>query len=291
MKYHAESGMSSPISPDVEFLVLSQDCAFTEGPLWSPDGYFLFSDTTANVVYKIGEHIPRTVFIENAGTSRPEDPELKPGQAGSNALAWHDGVLLVCRHGSHDIAQWIDGELVPFISEYKGRPLNSPNDIIVNRDGRIWFSDPPYGLSEGILHPEKYQPLAGLYCYDNGRLELWSSAYQYPNGVVLSPDESILYLCSTKAYENVVSRFDARTGQRLDDFARVDSDGIETDPEGNVYCCAQDGIVIFNPSGEKLGRIELPKRPANCAWGGPGGRDLLVTAREDIYLLKALLRG
>src|SRR4051812_14432943 len=177
------------IRKDFEVIKLSDDCVFTEGPVWNPAGFYLFSDITANCIYRITEEGNKEVFLAESGTKDPGDPDLKPDQAGSNALAYNaSGSLLVCQHGGHGIARYDGVELAPFISEYKQRPFNSPNDLIVHEDGRIWFSDPPYGLKDGKLQPAKFQPLAAVYCLNEGELSLVCDKYQYPNGVCLSPD-------------------------------------------------------------------------------------------------------
>src|SRR6476619_1636413 len=141
----------------------ADDCLFTEGPVWNEKGFYLFSDITGNCIYRISGPGKKDVFLANSGTSRPDDPDLKKGQEGSNALAYtREGSLLICRHGSHDMAVY-DGQAVhPFISSYNGRPFNSPNDLIIHPDGRIYFSDPPYGLKDGKLDPGKFQPVAGV---------------------------------------------------------------------------------------------------------------------------------
>src|SRR6478609_6864452 len=190
------------INQDFEIKTLDTECLFTEGPVYNKVGYYLFSDIPANVIYKIEEGKKKEVFIANSGTDNPEDPDIKKDQAGSNALAYTaDGLLLVCQHGSHGIASYNGDKLSPFISSFYGRPFNSPNDFIIHSDGRIYFSDPPYGLKDGKLNPAKFQPIAGVYCWKDGNLELICDKYQYPNGVCFSPDEKTLYICSNKPFE------------------------------------------------------------------------------------------
>lgn len=276
---------------DFETQILAGDCRFTEGPLWNPEGFYLFSDITANTVYKLVPGQPKEIFIAESGTSNPADEDLKPDQAGSNALAYdREGRLLVCRHGSHEIATWDGKALQPYVASYNGRPFNSPNDLVVDQKGRVFFSDPPYGLKEGKLNPGKFQPGAGAYCFQDGEVRLFSDRYQYPNGVCLTPDESELYLCSNKPFEGFVSVFDAATLQFKRILAEENSDGIKCDPHGNVYLCNKDGIVVLDRGGKRLALIAFPTVPANCCWGGEGGRDLFVCARENVFLVKNLLR-
>ncbi len=278
------------IRKDLEIEVLAHDCLFTEGPLWNEQGFYLFSDTPANVIYQIAPGQEKQIFLKNSGTGHPDDPDLKPDQIGSNGLAYtKDGALLVCQHGGHGIARYQSGVLQPFISSYRGRPFNSPNDLIVHADGRIYFSDPPYGLQEGKLNPSKFQPLAGAYCWQEGGLELICDRYQYPNGVCLSPDQRLLYICSNKPFEKFISVYETATNRFLKVLAEENSDGIECDSTGNVYLSNKDGLLILNKEGQRLALIGLPTIPANHCWGGSQGKDLFITARQNVFLIRDLL--
>jgi gluconolactonase len=281
------------IRKDPELLVLADDCLFTEGPVWNGEGYYLFSDIPANGIYKIGEEKPKELFLAHSGTYNTSDPllDLERKQYGSNGLAYdEEGSLLVCQHGDHGIARYDRGELTPFISKYAGKPFNSPNDLVLHSDGRIYFSDPPYGLKGGVLNPSKFQPVAGVYCWQYGESILISDRYQYPNGVVLSPDEKVLYICSTKPHEAFVSAYDTKKNRFLNVVAEENSDGIECDQHGNLYLCNKDGIIIVDRDGKRMALLALPKVPANICWGGSGKKDLLITAREEVYLLKGFLK-
>src|SRR4030095_13952253 len=131
------------INKDFEITKLSDDCLFTEGPVWNSDGFYLFSDIPANCIYKISETGSKEVYLKNSGTEDPGNNDLKKDQAGSNALAYDDhGDLLLCQHGDHGIAKYDGKNLQPFIQSYQGKPFNSPNDLILHSDGRIYFSDP-----------------------------------------------------------------------------------------------------------------------------------------------------
>lgn len=279
------------IQKEFEIEQLANDCLFTEGPVWNENGYYLYSDIPANCIYKITPGGNKEVYLSQSGTTNPDDPDLKPDQIGSNALAYNaKGELLICQHGGHGIALYDGREVQPFISTYRNKPFNSPNDFIVHKDGRIYFSDPPYGLKDGKLNPEKFQPLAGVYCWKNGDLQLICDKYQYPNGVCLSPDQSVLYICSNKPFEKFVSQYNTTTNQFIKVFAEETSDGIECDRAGNVYLCNKDGVIILNTKGERLALIELPTVPANICWGGNQLNDLFITARQNILLIRTLQR-
>ena len=277
------------INRDFEIEKLAGDCLFTEGPLWNKEGYYLFSDTTANAVYKIRQGKGKEVFLPDAGTGNRDDADLRPGQEGSNGLAFDsDSNLLICQHGNHAIARYDGSHVHPFITSYRERPFNSPNDLIVHSDGRIYFSDPPYGLREGRLNPSKYQPAAGVYCWKNNDLEMICDRYQYPNGVCLSPDETLLYICSNKPFEKFISVYETATNTFVKVLAEENIDGIENERPVNIYLRNKDGIIILDREGRKLALITLPTVPANHCWGGENLQDLFITARENIFLIKGL---
>lgn len=279
------------IRTDIDIETLADDCRFTEGPVWERDGFYVFSDITANTVYKLVPGQSKEILISQSGTDNPADEDLKPDQVGSNGLA-HDveNGLLVCQHGSHMVSRWKNGKLEPFITTYLGKPFNSPNDIIVDRRGRVFFSDPPYGLKNGKPNPEKFQPLAGVYCFDQGELTLICDRYQYPNGVCITPDGLQLYICSNKPTEKFISVYDLQTLQFKKILAEENSDGIKCDPKGNVYLSNKDGILILNNEGKRLALLQFPTVPANHCFGGVEGKDLFVTGRERVYRVKNLLR-
>ena len=279
------------ISKDFEIETLANDCLFTEGPVWNNEGFYLFSDIPANCIYKITERGKKEVYLSNSGTKNPNDPDLdqERKQIGSNALAYdHEKSLLICQHGGHGIAKFDGKNLEPFISSYQGRPFNSPNDLIFHKEGKIYFSDPPYGLKDGKLNPEKFQSLAGVYCRQDDEVQLICDKYQYPNGVCLSNDQTVLYICSSKPFEKFISAYDTSNDQFIKIFAEENSDGIEADRYDNVYLCNKEGIIILDREGKRLGLIRLPAIPANICWGGNDLNDLFITARENIFLIKGL---
>lgn len=279
------------INKDFEIINLAQNCLFTEGPVWNKEGFYLFSDIPANCIYKISEKGKREVYLANSGTNHPNDPDLKPDQIGSNALAYdHEENLLICQHGSHAIAKFDGKSLQPIVNSYQGKPLNSPNDFILHENGKLYFSDPPYGLKEGKLNPEKFQSIGGVYCFKENEVQLICDKYQYPNGVCLSKDQKSLYICSNKPFEKFVSVYDTSSNQFLKIFAEENSDGIEVDRFDNIYLCNKDGIIVLDRNGERLALIQLPTISANICWGGKEMSDLFVTARDNIYLIRSLQR-
>jgi gluconolactonase len=269
---------------------LSDESKFTEGPVWNPAGFYLFSDIPDNRIYRIAPGQRKHLFLSESGTNDPFNVDLNPEQAGSNGLCNdHDGGLLICRHGSHSIARY-KNQLQTFIDSYGGRPLNSPNDLVLHNNGTLFFSDPPYGLKDGKLNPARFQDKAAVYAWKNGALHVVCDRYQYPNGVALSPGQSELYICSNKPFEKFISVYDAHTFEYKNVFAEENSDGMEVDRHGNLYLCNREGLLVLDASGKRLALFHLAATPANCCWGGPSMRDLLITARQYVFLVKDLLK-
>ncbi|MBD0286220.1 MAG: SMP-30/gluconolactonase/LRE family protein [Flavisolibacter sp.] len=287
-----DASITDFINTGFEIEKLDSTCAFSEGPVWNQEGFYLFSDIPRNVIYKLAPGTDKEVFINQSGYTSSRERSALAEQIGSNGLAYDAGhQLLICQHGNGAVAQWQGEDVKPFFSGYNGKPFNSPNDIIMHSNGTIYFSDPPYGLKDQKLQPEKYQPLAGIYCWRNGAVELFSTHYQYPNGVCLSPDERILYTCSNKPFEKFILAFDALSLQLKGTIAAENSDGIKCDRYHNLFLCSKEGIIILNKEGKRLAKIELETIPANCCWGGNGMNDLFITARQNIFLIRNLLRA
>jgi gluconolactonase len=279
------------LNSEFQLLVLCDDCQFTEGPLWNDDGFYLFSDIPANSIYSIHPGEEKKVFLEKSGTGDPMHADLNPEQAGSNGLAYDiNGDLLVCRHGSHSVARYTN-TLDDIVNCYDGKPLNSPNDLAVHRNGTVFFSDPPYGLKEGKSNESKYQSSSRVYALKDKELNVVCEKYEYPNGVILSKDEKHLFICSNKPFEAFISVYDANTFDFVQVFAKENSDGMEIDDAGNLYLCNREGLIVLNSDGKRAALIRLPNIPSNCCWGGNLKRDLLVTARNYVLLLKDFKRS
>jgi gluconolactonase len=267
---------------------LDDTCAFSEGPVWHSEGYYLFSDIPKNNIAQLTPGKEKKVFLRESGFTGERETELSE-QIGSNGLAFDGGgSLLICQHGNGAIAKYDGASIKPFLTQYEGRRFNSPNDIIAHQNGSLFFSDPPYGLKDGKAQPQKFQPIAAFYCWRNGEIQLLTDKYQYPNGVCLSPDEKSLYTCSNKPFEKFILEFDTETLACKRTICAENSDGIKCDRRGNLYLCSKEGILIINPAGERLAKIELETIPANACWGGKDLTDLFITARENIFLIPNL---
>jgi gluconolactonase len=256
---------------------------FTEGPVWMADGYLLFSDIPANIMYKWTPENGAEVWREPSGNS--------------NGLTRNsDDLLLACEHGNRRVSRTNpDGTVETIAGAYQGKRLNSPNDLVVKSDGVVYFTDPPYGIQP----EEKEQPHNGVYrILTDGSLELMADDFERPNGLAFSPDESILYI--DDSYYRHLRAFDVREDGTLENSRIIcdmdhpqpgSPDGLKVDEEGHIYVTGATGVWVFESDGELLGVVAPPERPANCAWGDEDKKSLYLTAQTSLYRIRTTVAG
>jgi len=267
---------------------------FLEGPLWMKEGYLIVSDLSANKIYKITNEGKAEVFVDNSGYTGTDTTNL-PEHKGSNGLAFDkEGNVLVCQHGNHAIAMIKkNGTLHSVVDSYKGKRLNSPDDLVVKSDGSIYFTDPPYGLKNGDKDERKVQEQNGIYRYHNGSLTLLSTDYRYPNGIALSPDEKYLYVSSYDLNE-LLRRYEIAPDGTLKNgkiFSTTIGDGVKVDSRGNVYLCNWQGVHIFSPDGKEIGLIALGEPVTNLNWGDEDFKSLYIVSASNIYKVRMKIPG
>lgn len=281
------------VAPNTKVEKIAGGFEFTEGPVWHPDGFLLFSDIPANTIYQWRPLAERGTASTGEEISVFRQPS---GKANGNALDIL-GRLVTAEHENRRLSLTKkDGQVVTLASHYQEKRLNSPNDMVVKSDGSIYFSDPPFGIK-----PEQEElGFYGVYhLTPDGTLTLLVDDFVRPNGIALSPDETKLYVNDSQ--EGHIRVFDVRPDGTLDNgklFAKLKppgkdgaADGMEVDVEGNVYSTAPGGIWIFSPNGELLGIIEIPEPPANLTWGDSDGRTLYITAKSGLYRIRLALSG
>ncbi|WP_243794474.1 SMP-30/gluconolactonase/LRE family protein [Saccharopolyspora gloriosae] len=262
---------------------------FIEGPVWNQaEGYLLFSDIQADRMYR------RSATGELTTYRRPSR------MANGNA---YDGAsrLLTCEHAtSRLVREEADGGLSVLAERFDGRELNSPNDVVVAKDGTILFTDPVYGrVAPHGVPREPELPFRGVYKVDpaSGELSLLAKDFNGPNGLCLSVDERYLFVNDTERLHIRRFGFDggALTGGVV--WAEVAGegigvpDGMKVDSSGNLYCTGPGGIHVFDADATCLGVIRVPENPANFTWGGRDLCSLYICATTSLYRCRTKLPG
>ncbi|GAA5520789.1 SMP-30/gluconolactonase/LRE family protein [Aliifodinibius salicampi] len=264
--------------------VITEGFQFTEGPYWHADGYLLFSDIPANTIYK--------------WTPGSEDSEvyIKPSGHSNGITETAEGHLLLVQHDGLVSKVNDEKELVTLADSYKGQRLNSPNDVTVASNGTIYFTDPPFGVSD----EDKELAFSGVYKLVEGEEpELLFDGFDTPNGVVLNREESKIYVNNTSSGDIMVfERAADGTFEDGEQFANVGAssdtgaaDGMVVDEEGRVYSTGPGGIFIFSSDGNQVEKIDLPARATNMEWGGNDFATLFITTPSAVYRLPMNVKG
>lgn len=252
---------------------------FTEGPVWSREGFLLFSDVPNNRVVRFTPGHGVATFRDNT--------------SGANGNAFDkDGRLYSCESRTRRVVrQKKDGEWEVLADKYQGKRLNAPNDIVVRRDNHIWFTDPAFGEQANHVELDFF----GIYHINpKGELDLVAKPKGRPNGITLSPNGRILYVSNSD--ERVIYAYDVdgqgrATGERV--FIKdIDGppDGLRVDEKGNLYVTCNH-LVVYSPQGKLIKTIEIPETPSNCAFGDADLQGLYITARTSVYHIRLNVKG
>jgi gluconolactonase len=283
---------------------LAGGCYWAEGPQWFGDGrYLLFSDIPNNRILR---------WDECSGVTS----EFRKPSNHANGLARDSqGRLLACEHGTRRVTRTeYNGRITVLADHYKGKRLNSPNDIVCKQsDGSIWFTDPPFGIL-GWWEGEPATPELphGVYRLDagSGELSCLLEDLQGSNGLAFSPDEQVLYVVESRATPHrKIWAYDVAGSTLKNKRVFVDAqgpgayDGMAVDVAGNVWCgfgsngsagadlAELDGVRVYDREGRPLAHIELPERCANVCFGGANHNRLFMAASHSLYALYVNTRG
>ena len=283
------------LDPEAPLLILHEGTIHGEGPVWQPArDRLVWSD------------VPNRRLLGWCSDGRVEVVIEGAWFTNGNAVA-ADGGLVHCEHGRRCISRSdIDREQpVPIMTRYRGRRLNSPNDVTVAADGAIWFTDPVFGIvmpsQGGLAEPEldhrsvyRLDPLTG----DLARM----ADFEQPNGIAFSADGSTLYVSDTSlslgeapglaaGTKHEVVAFDVARGGALSNrrfFCRSDHgvpDGFVVDRRGWLWVCEGDGVHIWSAERERLGFVPTPCVASNCTFGGEDGRRLFIAATRYLFAI------
>jgi gluconolactonase len=248
---------------------LATGFAFTEGPIWHPrEKHLTFSDMP-------GDHMRRWTAAGDIQTFR------KPSNISNGNTYDRTGRMLTCEHATSRITRTEpDGAISVLATHYDGKQLNSPNDIVVKSDGRIYFTDPTYGRMP-YYGVERKPDLGfrGVYRVDEdgSGLTLLADDFAQPNGLCFSRDERRLFVNDTD-----------RGHIRVFDVA---PDGMKIDRDGNLYCCGPGGLHVFAPDARSLGVVRMPEPVANFTWGEEDLRTIFLTASTSLYRVRTMTPG
>lgn len=280
---------------------------WAEGPVWVKDGgYLLFSDPQTNTMYRWAPGGAAEVFMKPSGYAGDPDPTLR--EAGSNGLAADaTGALVMCDSGSRALAR-VDlktKKKTVVVDRFNGKRFNSPNDLCIAKSGAIYFTDPPFGLTDGITSAVKEQSFSGVYrLAPDGTVAVIDTELNYPNGVALSPDEGTLYVTNSDKTRPILKSytlgpnglpqssdvvFDMRP--LLIPGAKGLPDGLKVDADGNLFCAGPGGILVLSKEGKLLGIISVTSRATpNCAFGEDGST-LFIAATDIVARVRLKTRA
>ena len=259
--------------------VVANGMRFADGPVWSLDDFLLFSDTVTDKQHR---------FTPGKGVS---DSGSHPGGTAGNAYD-DKGNLYTCEFRERRVTRTAkNGKAEVIAARFEGKRLNAPNDVVVRRDGNVYFTDPAFGNQEDTRELDFY----GVFrVTTRGQVDAVARWKTRPNGLALSPNGRTLYVSDSDGQS--IHAFDLdRTGVASNDRVAVSKipgvpAGLRTDEMGNIYVAAKD-VFIYSPQGELLRTLQVGETPSNLAFGDPDFSALYVTARTSVYRIKLGVKG
>lgn len=282
----AETTPSIKIQPEGEIEKVASGFSFTEGPAWDAKrGLLYFTDIPANTIHRVDSKDVVTVFTDQSHHA-------------NGLLVAADGRLLACQ---------MDGSLVSYdietvkskvlANQYEGKRMNAPNDLVIDRQGGIYFTDPLFRAPTPL--PQTVQ--AVYYRSVDGIVTRVTGGIAAPNGIALSPDGSRLYVAPSKQSAMLV--FEVKEPGVLDQgrtFCKLTQpdgkddtggDGMVVDVQGNAYFTTHLGVEVFSPAGDSIGLVRFPEQPANVTFAGEDRKTMIVTARTSVYRVGMPIAG
>jgi len=266
---------------------------WVEGPVYSPAGrYLLWSDIPNDRILRWDEPTGSVgVFRQPAGNTNGHTVD---GQ----------GRLVSCEHGGRRVTRTEhDGSITVLADRFDGKRLNSPNDLVYDRHGALYFTDPPYGLPGTFKDPGKELDFQGVYRVGkDGKVTLLTKELEAPNGLAFTPDYKTLFVANSQKEKPIWKAFPVKADGSLGPsrvFADASQfykegdgvpDGMKVDAKGHVFATGPGGVLVYMPDGKLLGRILTGVPTANVAWGEDGST-LFVTANHRVLRLKTRTQG
>ncbi|KST66882.1 SMP-30/gluconolactonase/LRE family protein [Mastigocoleus testarum] len=281
--------MHSLISVDAKLEKIADGAKHSEGPVYFPeDDSVIWSDVTGNRLFHWSAEDGVSIIREPSHYQNGNYRDL-------------EGRLVACSHGQRAIIRREkNGEWVVLVDRYQNYRLNSPNDLVVKSDGTIWFTDPPFGLTQPGEGYGGQQEQAGSFIYrfnpKTREIDAVIKEMERPNGLAFSPDESILYVSDTsevnypqghhyiRAYD-LVNEKQVKNSRVFAVIKPGQPDGLKVDNFGNIFTSSADSIQVYAPDRTCLGKIFVPEVCANLTFGGRDGKRLFITAGSSLYAI------
>ena len=268
---------------------------WSEGPVWFAAGrYLLWSD------------IPNNRMLRWDDTDGRVSTYRQPSNNANGHTVDRQGRLVSCEHLSRRVTRTEpDGSVTVIADSYRGKRLNSPNDVVVRSDGSIWFTDPSYGIMmdyEGQRAPSEIGACHVYRVDPGGDIENVADDYIKPNGLAFSPDESQLYIADTGGTHTPDGPAHIRRHRVENDgslsggevFATCDAgffDGFRLDTNGRIWTSAADGVHCLSPEGDLIGKVMIPEFVANVCFGGEKLNRLFICGTTSLYAVYLNVNG
>lgn len=279
------------VPPGAQLEQVASGLGFTEGPIWHPtENWLIFSDIQESHQY---------IWSKDKGLRLFRTPS---NQANGNCFD-KDGRVITCEHASSHLVRHDHGgkRVTPIATHFESQELNSPNDVICDAQGRIWFTDPSFGRIRedlGILRDQDL-PFQAVFRLDlDGTLHAVARDFQQPNGLCFSQDERRLFV--NDSWGGHIRVFDiAADGTLTGDTVWADiagdgegvPDGMKCTRDGQILCNGPGGVHLLDPDGVTLGVIRMPEKSTNFCFAGPGSGMLYITASTSVYRIQTRLSG
>jgi gluconolactonase len=315
-----DPALDALVSADAKVELVKSGFGFTEGPVWMQkgrDGYLLFTDIPGNVVWKLTADGKASVYQSNVGYTGPDvwrwgglqnngydknDPKYEEfAMIGADGLTLdRQGRLILATFAGRSLMRIENnGKRTVLADNYEGKRFGGPNDVVVKRDGAIYFTDTYGAYRLRDKDPRKELDFNGVYRWKDGKITLVVKDMPAVNGLAFSPDEKYLYVNGSR--DSYVNRYEVRpdgtlaNGIKLVDLSKESgrgiTDGLRVDSKGNLYETGPGGVWIISPEGKRLGLIRAPEQSTNIGFGDTDKKTLYIAARTSIYRIRVNTPG
>jgi gluconolactonase len=315
-----DPALDALVSADAKVELVKSGFGFTEGPVWvqkGKEGYLLFTDIPGNVVWKVTADGKASVHLSNVGYNGPEvwrwggiqnngldrnDPKFEEfAMIGADGLAIdrQSRLIMATFAGRSLVRVENNGQRTVLADSYEGKRLGGPNDVVVKKNGAIYFTDTYGAFRKRDQDPRRELLFNAVYMWKDGKLARVTTDMPAVNGLAFSPDEKYLYVNGSR--DNYVNRYEVQADGTLANgklFAdmrketeRGITDGMRVDTKGNLYETAPGGVWIISPDGKHLGTIRAPEQSTNIGFGDADRKTLYIAARTSIYKIRVNTPG